>query len=127
MQGLLAAYSPRIHATGGWKDHFPDDPVRVFGKVLINRSGLCPAFLEIIHLNFYCFRPVWPQAVLSAVFLEEHNVGGDFSEGVLFESMIRQAHRAQEVGMLRDMFPGRGVNGVHEKTGHHKGGHASFP
>ena len=58
--------------------------------------------------------------------LKENDVGGDIRQGILPESGFRQAHRAQEVGISRDMFAGGGIDGVHEVTADHKGGYAAL-
>ena len=46
-------------------------------------------------------------------FLEEQNIAGDFGSGVGLKSVVGQADRAQEVGLLRQGFPDLAVFLVH--------------
>ena len=113
-------HSPGI---GQCADNLPG----IFHKVAVDRGRTPAAIFEVVHLQRAGMYPVPAVQFFSGIFLEEHDVRSDIGQRVFSEGVLRQADASQKVSVLRDVFPKRGITGIHEIAADHKGRDAAFP
>ena len=109
------------------KGQSADDLPGVLHKVTVDCGRASAAVFEVVHFYGGCVHPIPAVQLFPGIFLEEHDIRRDIRQGVLAEGVFRQADSSQKIGVLRDMFPHRGIGGVHEVAADHERGYAAFP
>ena len=107
--------------------HFAYHLAGVGGEVGIDGGWPCASIFQVFSLNSGGLYPILAVLLFPGVFLEEDNIGGDIGQGVLPECGFRQADGPQEIGVLRNMLPHGGINGIQEETADHERAYAAFP
>jgi len=106
-----------VHAMGGAfrflsaQHHFRVvDKIPVDGKPILRLSGL---------------RPLWCNVQRTVPLLEKDDVRYNLGTGILFERVIRQTDRSQQLGTLGKITAHGGILGVHGIAGGHKSYHTA--